>query len=487
MPKKSKKQGKRPGGSDGAPPKRGSAALPLPPVAEDGPVFDDAFEDEFLEEDMVCDDENDNEGEDNAKRLIEDDEALDATSSARIRDPRQNARGGEALDFDPRAYRMLHRLGSDWPCLSFDFVRDTGGGGRTRFPHSLLAACGTQAPGDANRLHFLKIEGLTRMEHDSDAEESDDDDDDTGDATCDTVAFSHPGGVNRVACCEQAPGIVATWSDRGAVVVWDARKECERLCAHGARPAGMIPRGPLATVPRPQEGFALRWRDATSLACGDNEGNVAALKLDPSGQCAVEVAWAPATGAVEDVAWSPTEATVLMTCGSAAGAIRVLDARTPSRAMLVRPDAHGTEDVNALSWNRSVAYLVATAGDDGCARVWDLRAFGADCEPVGRFDYHGGGGSHLTSVEWDPHDESSLCVCAGGAVEAVSLWDLSVEDDGDGRLDRAAYEDAPDVPPQLMFVHQGLDDPKEAKYHPQIPGLVMTTAADGFNVFMPNI
>ena len=40
---------------------------------------------------------------------------------------------------------------------------------------------------------------------------------------------------------------------------------------------------------------------------------------------------------------------------------------------------------------------------------------------------------------------------------------------------------------KLLFVHQGMDDPKEAKYHPQIPGLVMTTAADGFSVFMPNI
>ena len=62
----------------------------------------------------------------------------------------------------------------------------------------------------------------------------------------------------------------------------------------------------------------------------------------------------------------------------------------------------------------------------------------------------------------------------------MSLWDLSVEDDGQDA-------GAPDVPPQLLVVHQGLDNPKEAKYHPQIPGLVMTTAADGFSVFMPNI
>ena len=62
----------------------------------------------------------------------------------------------------------------------------------------------------------------------------------------------------------------------------------------------------------------------------------------------------------------------------------------------------------------------------------------------------------------------------------MSLWDLSVEDDGQDA-------GAPDVPPHLLFVHQGMAAPKEAKYHPQIPGLVMTTAADGFSVFMPNI
>ena len=49
MPKKSKKKGKRPSTSGDAPATRGSAAPPPPPHAapDDGPVFDDAFEDDW--------------------------------------------------------------------------------------------------------------------------------------------------------------------------------------------------------------------------------------------------------------------------------------------------------------------------------------------------------------------------------------------------------------------------------------------------------
>ena len=100
---------------------------------------------------------------------------------------------------------------------------------------------------------------------------------------------------------------------------------------------------------------------------------------------------------------------------------------------------------------------------------------------VATFDYHAG--SPVSALEWDPADESVLTVCAAGAIDAVSIWDLSVEDDAPGDLAGRAC----DLPPQLLFVHQGQNDPREVRYHPQIPKLLMTTAEDGFNVFIPNI
>jgi ribosome assembly protein RRB1 len=69
----------------------------------------------------------------------------------------------------------------------------------------------------------------------------------------------------------------------------------------------------------------------------------------------------------------------------------------------------------------------------------------------------------------------------------VCIWDLAVERDAEEEAAAMAADDnavAPDdLPPQLMFVHQGLKDPKELHWHHQIPGLVLTTAADGFNAF----
>jgi ribosome assembly protein RRB1 len=63
------------------------------------------------------------------------------------------------------------------------------------------------------------------------------------------------------------------------------------------------------------------------------------------------------------------------------------------------------------------------------------------------------------------------------------LWDLSVEHDEDEMGVNEDSQWGEDVPPQLLFVHQGQKDVKEVHWHPQIPGAVMATASDGFNFF----
>lgn len=39
------------------------------------------------------------------------------------------------------------------------------------------------------------------------------------------------------------------------------------------------------------------------------------------------------------------------------------------------------------------------------------------------------------------------------------------------------------IPPQLLFLHAGQEDVKEVRFHRQLPGVVFSTAADGFNIF----
>ncbi len=83
----------------------------------------------------------------------------------------------------------------------------------------------------------------------------------------------------------------------------------------------------------------------------------------------------------------------------------------------------------------------------------------------------------ITSVEWNPKD--STVFAASGSDDQVTLWDLAVERDSEGQ----SNESEPSVPPQLLFIHQGQKDIKELHWHSQIPGVIISTAHSGFNVF----
>lgn len=102
--------------------------------------------------------------------------------------------------------------------------------------------------------------------------------------------------------------------------------------------------------------------------------------------------------------------------------------------------------------------------------------------PVAHFTWHR---APITSVTWSPHDTSLFL--AASADDSVTMWDLSVEADEDESASARTIVDAQgrqvQVPPQLLFVHQGQKDVKEVHWHPQIPGMVCSTAGDGFNVF----
>ena len=55
---------------------------------------------------------------------------------------------GETLQYDPSVYDCMSAMSLDWPCLSFDVLRDHLGGPRAAFPHTLFMVAGTQVGGE---------------------------------------------------------------------------------------------------------------------------------------------------------------------------------------------------------------------------------------------------------------------------------------------------------------------------------------------------
>ena len=315
---------------------------------------------------------------------------------------------------------------------------------------------------------------------DEDDDEEDDDEEDE-DPTLEHVNVPHTGGVNRIRTMPQAPGIIASMAETGQVHIFDLQAVHKSMMVTG--PRATPPTKPTFTFRgHRSEGYAIDWslKAPGKLATGDCSGNIHIWNCEVSSQMNSnqwQVDPKPYTGhkgSVEDIQWSPSEATVFSSA-STDKTIKIWDTR--GKNPQISFDAHN-EDVNVTSWNTNVAYLLASGCDDGSFKVWDLRALRNNTGPIANFQYHKGA---ITSIEWAPHDESVISV--SGSDDQLTVWDLSVEADTNNSTDPVLT----DFPPQLLFIHQGQHNIKELHHHPQINGLVVSTAEDGFNIFKPAI
>ncbi len=85
----------------------------------------------------------------------------------------------------------------------------------------------------------------------------------------------------------------------------------------------------------------------------------------------------------------------------------------------------------------------------------------------------------------------------------MTLWDMSLEEDAEaeaalnGGASKAAAAaaakaaageaEAEVFPSQLLFQHAGQNEMKEVRFHAQLPGCLLSTAGDGFNVWKPDV
>jgi len=375
------------------------------------------------------------------------------------------------LDCDLTAYELFHEGNSGAPCLSFDILEDDLGNNRNvNSPTSVTFITGTQTDSShTNSIVLIRMNNLLKVENPDDS--GDEDDDEKLPKVSSVTAF-HAGCVNRIRATKHGEAtIAATWSELGTVQLWDLRQFVAVLPEGSEQKTTEL--APVHTFEgHTTEGYALDWSPTMpgTLLSGDNASAIHIWRPNETGWTTSTHPMQAHTGSVEDIQWSPSEQHVFASCSSDKS-IRIWDSRVrPAAAcQLTLASAHA-DDVNVLSWNRHDPFIVS-GGDGGDVRVWDLRKFSQGRSAcVATLAYHSG---PVTSLEWHPEEAAAL---ATSCDSQLLQWDLSLEADEEGQQE-------PDVPQQLMFVHKGQTEIKELHWHKQIPGLVISTAASGFNIF----
>lgn len=381
-------------------------------------------------------------------------------------------------------------------------------------------------------------------EDEDDADESNEETDTDSVPNLTSVRVVHKGCVNRLRVNKiSGKTLTASWSDKGKVHIYDLttsvqavadQRSIKTYTAQNVDPKPKFTFGGHLT-----EGYALDWsRTRTgSLATGDCKKNIHIWTMRAADWNVDQMPLIGHENSVEDVKWSPDDSDILASC-SVDKSLRIWDLReqASSRCVIKVLDGHKL-DVNVIDWNAKCKNLIVSGGDDGFVKVWDLRQLkkrsdaSEESSPVAQFDYHK---KPITSIQWNPHDDTVLAVSSED--DRLTLWDLAVEKDDeqdqadvmdvdkkdeskseDGSSDESSDEEDDDemddeekedeceegededkneddgveygdldfkkIPEQMLFLHQGQAEIKELHWHPQLNGLLLSTALNGINIF----
>jgi len=437
-------------------------------------------------------------------------------------DQEQQLAQGQKLDYSNKAYDCFFQMQSEYPSLSFGIVQDKDGVARTKYPLGLFVVCGSQAErAKDNQLYVVRVTNLCRTKHDAESDDSEDsfigddehsdneggaaedgDEVNNGEPMVDFKTIKHAGTTNRIRLSHHRPMLAAVWSELGHVQIFDIANEMSALedpAAWAKGNAQSWKKGnqkssavKFTSHSHSTEGYALDWSRVAELAfaTGDCAGDLLMWKPTPDGS------WVSAGSAkagmrqccaVEEIKWSPVQPDVLV-CGRMGGTVEVWDTRDTRKSQIAwQADP---SDINVLDWNtvKQASHLMVTGAESGQVAVWDLRrvgrAAGVEVQPLQCLSWHR---KAITSVEFSAHNESVLLVSSDDG--QCTLWDLSLERDPSEEKEVMGElfgrQDLMHLPDQLMFLHQGLQHCKEAHWHPQIPGMVLTTDFNGMHIFKP--
>lgn len=398
----------------------------------------------------------------------------------------------EVLEADPTVYEMLHNVNLPWPCLTLDIIPDTLGSERRSYPQSILMVTATQASKKKdNELMVLKLSQLnkTLVKDEEEDEEDDEEDDNDSDPIIENENLALKDTTNRLRVSPFASSgqeaLAATMCENGEVYIFDLAPQTKAF----STPGYQVPK----SAKRPTyvvknhgnvEGYGMDWSPLIktgALLTGDCSGQIYLTQRHTSKWVTDKHPFTVSNNqSIEDIQWSRTESTVFASCGCD-GYIRIWDTRSKKHKPAISSKASNT-DVNVISWNEKIGYLLASGDDNGSWGIWDLRQFAPhnseSVQPVAQYNFHKGA---ITSISFNPLDESIIAVASED--NTVTLWDLSVEaDDEEIKQQAAETKELQEIPPQLLFVHWQ-KEVKDVKWHKQIPGCLVSTGTDGLNIW----